>query len=615
MRIKRSFMIALCGVCTIALVIGCGGGDSGGDSDSGDGATSVPGAPTAVAATLGATDSSVDVSFTPPADKGGAASLSYRASSVPAGLSATGHGSPIAVPCNGSCAGYTFVVSAVNSLGAGPASGLADVITDFDVVETFREPMTQPYDSVFTGSFTLNSTTRTVSDLAGSLTESMSPFRSGTLTTVPLTHQLSSIADGLGGNGLLVTAFNLNNVNTFDPRSSAIPALFATVDPSGLFAPGGTVFYGFATGGTNPMSGGVGNAYAMIDVDTDNPTGSATAAEVNLLAYADCNAGGMMGSTCMTGTTVAAYGRVGTMNGYPLSQVVTRAVTNPAAVPGAPTAVSATLGNAGNTVLVSFTPPASAGSSPITGYTVSSTGSGMTRFTASGASSPVTVTCPVTMANPTGSCAGFGFRVSAVNAVGAGAPSPVVDVVTAFKVVETFQEPMTQPNDSIFTGTFTLDSTTRTVTNLQGTLTESMTMHGGVYGPPMTTVPLTYQLSAAADGVSANNRLVTTFRLNTVDTFSGGGFDPAGAGGTSAVYFGFPAAWDAAAANAYATIDVNTDDPYATPAQAIIDKLAYADCTAGGMMGAACMTGTTVAGYGHVGSMSGYPVSQVITKQ
>lgn len=30
-------------------------------------------------------------------------------------------------------------------------------------------------------------------------------------------------------------------------------------------------------------------------------------------------------------------------------------------------------------------------------------------------------------------------------------------------------------------------------------------------------------------------------------------------------------------------------------------------------MGAVCMTGTSAAGYGAIGTMSGYPVSQVIT--
>ena len=55
------------------------------------------------------------------------------------------------------------------------------------------------------------------------------------------------------------------------------------------------------------------------------------------------------------------------------------------------------------------------------------------------------------------------------------------------------------------------------------------------------------------------------------------------------------------------------DDPLAPLTQAQINKLAYADCAPGGMMGAVCMTGTTVAGYGAVGTMGGYPVLQTIT--
>lgn len=64
--------------------------------------------------------------------------------------------------------------------------------------------------------------------------------------------------------------------------------------------------------------------------------------------------------------------------------------------------------------------------------------------------------------------------------------------------------------------------------------------------------------------------------------------------------------------NAYALIFV-PDDPLVALTQAQINKLAYADCAPGGMMGAVCMTGTSAAGYGAIGTMSGYPVSQVIT--
>jgi hypothetical protein len=107
--------------------------------------------------------------------------------------------------------------------------------------------------------------------------------------------------------------------------------------------------------------------------------------------------------------------------------------------------------------------------------------------------------------------------------------------------------------------------------------------------------------------------LVTTFLLPTTNTLwtgtGGNGWDP---GTGDGIYYGFPGANPG---NAYAMIFVNSADPTAPLTQGEADKLAYADCTPGGMMGATCMTGTTVAGYGSVGTMSGYPISESITRR
>jgi hypothetical protein len=62
-------------------------------------------------------------------------------------------------------------------------------------------------------------------------------------------------------------------------------------------------------------------------------------------------------------------------------------------------------------------------------------------------------------------------------------------------------------------------------------------------------------------------------------------------------------------------IFVAAADPTAAPTPGQVAKLAYADCTPFGMMGATCMTGTAAAGYGTVGSMGGYPLSQVTTRR
>jgi hypothetical protein len=112
--------------------------------------------------------------------------------------------------------------------------------------------------------------------------------------------------------------------------------------------------------------------------------------------------------------------------------------------------------------------------------------------------------------------------------------------------------------------------------------------------------------------------LVTTFALNSVHTLDvADGFTPDGTA-AGMKYYG-KLAGTANPNNAYAMIFVNTSDPKTTLTQDQINKLAYADCTAGGlmMMNTECMTGTTSAtgGYGVMGSMGGYPLSQAITKQ
>jgi hypothetical protein len=266
--------------------------------------------------------------------------------------------------------------------------------------------------------------------------------------------------------------------------------------------------------------------------------------------------------------------------------------------PGAPTDVSVVAGATAGTASVSFTAPASSGSSAITGYTVTANPGGIT---ATGTASPITMTglTPQTA---------YTYSVVATNSVGNGAPA-TTGFLNFYNVVETFYEPMTQPNNTIFTGSFTYDSTNKVVSNLSGLLTEAMTMVNGVYGSPMTTVSLANQLSSAPVTLSGvNGLLVTTFALTTENTFNGGGFAP---GGTQ--YYDLATATPNY--NAYAMIFVNTTDPTTAVEQAQINDLAYADCTAGGLMMTSCMTGTTAAGYGAAGTMGGYPITQVITKQ
>ena len=269
---------------------------------SGDNSANAPGAPTAVNVAAGTPAGTASVSFTAPASDGGSAITGYTVTANPGGMTATGMASPITLTGLTPQTAYTYSVVANNSAGSS-APATTGMLNFYNVVETFHEPMTQPNNTIFTGSFTYDATNKTVSNLNGLLTESMTMM--GPMTTVSLTYQLSSVPVTLGGvNGLLVTTFALNTTNTFDPSG---------------FAPGGTQYYGLTAGTPNNH-----NAYAMIFVNTTDPTTASTQAQIDMLAYADCTAGGMMGTTCMTGTTMAGYGKMGTMMGEPVSQVITK---------------------------------------------------------------------------------------------------------------------------------------------------------------------------------------------------------------------------------------------------------------------------------------------------
>lgn len=195
--------------------------------------------------------------------------------------------------------------------------------------------------------------------------------------------------------------------------------------------------------------------------------------------------------------------------------------------------------------------------------------------------------------------------------------APIAQAATSnYNVLTTWYEPETQPNDSIFKGTFTYDSATHTVSNLQGILSESMTgdVINGYPNDSMIWLSLNNQLVSWYDA-GLGGTFAATFKNTNTSTFTtmfgGDGWSPAAGVAAGGVYAGFPTPGNNPG-NAYALIFV-PDNPLSALTQAQIDKLAYADCAPGGMMGAVCMTGTSVAGYGAIGTMSGVPYSQTIT--
>ena len=194
------------------------------------------------------------------------------------------------------------------------ASTAARAVTTYDIVETFYEDMTQPKNSIFQGSFSYDSVTHEVSNLQGQLSESMTGTTAANMNWLTLSNQLVWWHDGSLG-GTFAAVFKNNNKNTFSNFASGATDFWSP--QVGVAAQG--LYYGFPFPSANP-----GNAYALIFVP-DNPTAALTQAQLDKLAYADCAPGGMMGAACMTGTSLAGYGAIGTMDGVPLSQTITAA--------------------------------------------------------------------------------------------------------------------------------------------------------------------------------------------------------------------------------------------------------------------------------------------------
>lgn len=224
---------------------------------------------------------------------------------------------------------------------------------------------------------------------------------------------------------------------------------------------------------------------------------------------------------------------------------------------------------------------------------------------------------------------------TALLSIVAAAPRAEASIDT-YNIRTTWFEPDTQPKNTIFTGTFTYDSVSHTVTNLQGTLTESMT---GVFPMPVdgpnapyydqTLVPLIHQLYSFHD-TSLGGTLVATFAKNTTNTFMGNTWMPQDGIDWGGVFAGGPAMKNYAKSiqNSYAYVFIpdglssanNAGNPLVLTwneasgtGSAGLSATAYADCAPGGMMGAVCMTATSAHYYSNIGTMSGFPLSQTIT--
>ena len=334
------------------------------------------------------------------ATSGGVAPYTYAitAGALPAGLSlntasGTISGTPVAT------GSFSFSIRVTDSTPATPQTltqAYSFTINHPTVLVTVDTPpaagLSTPYNHQF--SATGGTAPYTFNVQSGSLPPGLSMSPSGQLSGTPSTLGNYSFSlralDSSGGLGPYAGAQNFSvQVNAGSApvagASSVTVAANSTANPITLNLSGG-----------GPTSVAVASAASH---------GTVTASGTSITYTPTA---GYSGPDSFTYTATNTFGT---------SSPATVTITVSASVPGTPTIGTATAGNA--SASVGFTPPASNGGSPITGYTVTSNSGAF----ATGTASPITVTG---LSNGTA----YTFTVTATNAMGTGAASAASNSVT-----------------------------------------------------------------------------------------------------------------------------------------------------------------------------------------
>jgi hypothetical protein len=210
--------------------------------------------------------------------------------------------------------------------------------------------------------------------------------------------------DGASGNFLITNgsgtlSWAAANLTPIAPSNYSLPVVSGTTTVGQTLSsttggwngyPAPTYAYQWVRGASN-IGGATSATYPLIDADYNNT--------IKCIVIASNSAGNATANSVATATIAGT-------------------------VPGAPTIGTATAGNA--QAAVSFTAPAVTGGPAITSYTATSSPGG---FTASGASSPLTVTG---LTNGTA----YTFTVTATNSIGTGSASSASNSVTPTAIVQ-----------------------------------------------------------------------------------------------------------------------------------------------------------------------------------
>ena len=168
-----------------------------------------------------------------------------------------------------------------------------------------------------------------------------------------------------------------------------------------------------------------------------------------------------------------------------------------------------------------------------------------------------------------------------------------------YSITGTLYEPMTQPHNTVFNGSFNWDGSA--VLNLHGTMNSTMYITDDVNPIPGVSFPLMRLDHQLAQNVDGNIVTTSVFLENTTDVFYSGGYKTGDMFRYGSSNFGPNE--NVPNENAYFSFSFDK-----STMAGVVDSLVYADCTPGGMMGEFCMTGHNLGG-----TMSGRPLSLEIS--
>jgi hypothetical protein len=369
--------------------------------------TNVPGAPTGVTATAG--NASATVTWTAPASNGGSTITGYTVTSSGGQTCTTAGYTTLGCVLTGLTNGtsYTFTVTARNGNGSGVTSVASNAVTPATV------PSAPTGVSAQAGAGQATVTWTAPASNGSAITSYIVTSSGGQTCTAGAGQAMLCIVTSLTpGVSYTFTVKAVNGVG-----SSAASVASNAVTPTGA-----------ATVPGAPTSVVAINGNTIVKVSWAAPTtggGAITAYTVTSNSGQTCTTTGALTCT-VTGLTngvlytftVTATNSVGT---GPASAVSNGAI--PFTVPNIPTGVTATTTGAGaGQANVSWIAPAFNGGAPITGYTVTASGSGGQTCTTTTA-----LTCTVSGLTPGTS---YTFTVTARNDAGAGSASTASNSIT-----------------------------------------------------------------------------------------------------------------------------------------------------------------------------------------